>query len=255
MKLIIDTESATVQLGEQDDLRQLPLYGTEAFELLSELWLKVGWAQRYSYTFTWLGRPIIQLPEDVLRIQEAIFSLKPDIVIETGIARGGSLVLYASLLELLGNGRVIGVDIEIRPHNREAIEAHPLAPRITMIESSSTDPAVVGAIAEQVTETDRVLVILDSNHSREHVRDELRAYAGIVSVGSYMVATDGIMHILEAVPGGQPGWDRDNPMQAARDFVAENQDFAIEDPPLLFNDGGIESRVTYWPGAYVKRLR
>ena len=255
MKLIVDTDRTTLEIHEEETKRELPLYGPGAFDVLSELWVKVGWAQRYSYTFTWLGRPIIQLPEDILRIQEVIYTLRPDVVVETGIARGGSLVFYASLLELLGNGRIIGVDIEIRPHNREAVETHPLSSRISMIEGSSTDPAILDQVASQIAETDRVLVILDSDHSRAHVLNELRAYSGIVSVESYMVATDGIMHILEDVPGGQQGWRTDNPMQAARDFVEENQDFALENPPLLFNDGGIDSRVTYWPGAYVKRLR
>src|SRR5262249_2601890 len=156
-------------------------------------WLNVGWTQRYSYSFTWLGRPLIQLPEDVLRIQEVIHRVKPDVIVETGVAHGGSLILYASLCKAMDRGRVIGIDIEIRPHNRSAIEAHPLAHYITLIEGSSTDASVVGRVKSLIKPSETVLVILDSNHTRGHVLAELEAYAPIVTPNSYIVATDGIM--------------------------------------------------------------
>ena len=255
MKIIIDTDAKTVQTDTGKEVDLQPLFSKRSFQLISELWIKTGWAQRYSYTFTWLGRPIIQLPEDVLRIQEVIYRVRPDVIIETGIARGGSLILYASLLELLGAGRVIGVDIEIRPENRTAIEAHPLASRIAMIEGSSTNPDVVRRVAEQVDPGDRVLVILDSNHTREHVLNELRAYAPLVTVGSYVVSTDGIMNKLTEVPGGSRAWAEDNPEMAARDFAEENSDFVVKEPGFLFNESELDERVTYWPGAFVKRIR
>src|SRR6187397_1293200 len=121
MKLLIDTTSKSLSV---DDGRALDLYGKEAFELISDLWLKTSWNQKYSYTFTWMGRPIIQHPEDLIRLQEAIFTLRPDVIIETGVAHGGSLIFYASLFKAMGHGRVVGIDIEIRPHNRAAVEAH-----------------------------------------------------------------------------------------------------------------------------------
>ncbi len=254
-KIIIDTDAKTVETSGDAEPQHHPLFSKPAFELISDLWIRVGWAQRYSYNFTWLGRPIIQLPEDIIRIQEVIYQLQPDLIIETGIARGGSLIFYASLLELLGKGRVLGVDIEIRPENRRAIEAHPLYPRITMIEGSSTDSKVLDQVTGYVTAKDRVLVILDSNHTRHHVLNELRLYAPLVSIGSYAVATDGIMNRLADVPGGDSSWKQDNPEAAARDFVAERDDFVLEEPQLLFNESDLTQRITYWPGAFLKRIR
>src|SRR5438552_10863236 len=129
MKLTIDTASQTLTRADGNDTAELPLYSREAWELVSREWIRVGWNQKYQYTFSWFGRPVIQLPEDLVRIQEVIYSVKPDVVVETGVAHGGSLIFYSSLCEAMGKGRVIGIDIEIRPHNREAIEAHELAHR------------------------------------------------------------------------------------------------------------------------------
>src|SRR5262245_19208614 len=133
MKLTIDTDTRTLILEDAGRSRTLELYSPEAFEHLSRQWIRVGWNEKYQYTFSWLGRPIIQLPEDIVRVQEVIYRVKPDVIIETGVAHGGSLVLYASLAKAFGRGRVIGIDIEIRPHNRAAIESHPLASLITLI--------------------------------------------------------------------------------------------------------------------------
>lgn len=254
MKFIIDTDVRTIEKCGAGKTERFDLFSEPGFEIISDLWVKAGWAQRYSYTFTWLGRPIIQLPEDVLRIQEVVFRLRPDIIIETGIARGGSLILYASLLELLGKGKVVGVDIEIRPENRRAIETHPLASRISMIEGSSTAPETVSQVARHVKSDDEVLVILDSNHTREHVLNELRLYAPMVSVGSYAVATDGIMYLLTDVPGGKLAWEQDNPRSAAQDFVSQRDDFVIEEPQFLFHQSELTRRVTYWPDAFVRRI-
>src|SRR3954451_12502458 len=129
MKITIDTDSKTFVVHDGGGNRTLNLYEREAFEVISDVWLKTSWNQKYSYTFTWMGRPIIQHPEDLVRLQETIYTLKPDVIIETGVAHGGSLIFYASLMKAMGKGRrVVGVDIEIRPHNRAAIEAHELAP-------------------------------------------------------------------------------------------------------------------------------
>jgi cephalosporin hydroxylase len=134
MKLIIDTTEKTLTCEIDSQKQVLYLYTKEAFELISLQWVKVGWNQKYSYTFSWLGRPIIQLPEDMIRIQEVIYQVKPDVIIETGVAHGGSLIYYASLFKAMGKGRVVGVDIEIRPHNRKAIEEHELSSFITLVE-------------------------------------------------------------------------------------------------------------------------
>lgn len=227
----------------------------EAFAAASRAWLRAGWDTKHVYSFTWMGRPIIQLPEDMVRLQELIWREKPDVLIETGIAHGGSLVFYASLFEAMGHGHVIGIDIDIRAHNRGAIEAHPMMKRITMIEGSSIAPDVVEQVKEQVGEGENVMVVLDSNHSRDHVLGELRAYAPLVQVGGYMVATDGIMQDLVGAPRANVDWDSSNPQQAARDFVASDNRFLIEEPEWLFNEGLVRDRVTYWPSCYVKRIR
>ena len=169
MKIIIDTEAGTLIEETQAGAETFDLYSREAFERISRQWVKVGWDQGYSYTFSWMGRPVIQLPEDMIRIQEVIWRLAPDVVIETGVAHGGSLVFYAGLLAALGKGRVIGVDVEIRPHNRAAIEAHPMSGRIQLVEGSSTAPETVAAVRAAIAPGETVLVILDSNHSRDHV--------------------------------------------------------------------------------------
>lgn len=253
MKLILDTEVNTLTIEDDKKTHQLPLYSKEAFELISKQWVKVGWNQKYPYTFSWMGRPIIQLPEDILRTQEVIFSLQPDVIIETGVAHGGSLIFYSSLCKALDKGRVIGVDIEIRPHNRKAIEEHPLNDRITLIEGSSVDSNIVEQVRALVKPNETVLVILDSNHSYQHVMAELIAYSPLVTPGSYIVATDGIMLDLADVPRGQEHWDRDNPAEAALDFAASNPEFTIEQPSWPFNESDLTNNITHWPHAWLKR--
>jgi cephalosporin hydroxylase len=253
MRILIDTDLAQVKVEDGGAIRELPLYTPEAFSVLSRQWVRVGWAQRYSYRFTWLGRPMIQLPEDVLRIQEVIWRLKPDVIVETGVAHGGSLVYYASLCELANRGRVIGVDIEIRPHNRRAIEAHPLASRIELIVGSSIDESIVRQVRTATDGASCVLILLDSNHTKAHVRAELEAYAPLVTAGSYIVATDGIMCDLHDVPGGQRDWSWDHATAAAREFVEMHPEFVLEPPQPLFDEGGIGEGVTYWPGGWIRR--
>lgn len=254
MKFIADTDAKTLTIIEARGNRTLPLYTREAFETVSDLWVKVGWPLGYSYTFSWMGRPLIQLPEDVLRIQEVIFAVKPDFVVETGVAHGGSLVLYASLLEAMGRGRVIGVDIEIRPPNRQAIEAHPLSKRIELIEGSSTAPDIVAEVKRRIPAGARVLVILDSNHTKAHVAEELECYHDLVSVDSYIVATDGIMSEMHDVPRGRPEWTHDNPTEAAKEFAARHPEFLLRQPDWCFNESQLERNITHWPGAWLRRI-
>lgn len=254
MKLILDTEAKTLTMDNAGQTKVLDLYSKAAFEAISREWVRVGWNQKYPYTFSWMGRPVIQLPEDMIRMQEAIFQIKPDVIIETGVAHGGSLIFYSSLCKAMEKGRVIGIDIEIRPHNRAAIEAHPLSDRITLIEGSSTAPEIVAQVKSQVQPGETVLVILDSNHTYGHVANELEAYADLVSPGSYIVATDGIMYDLADVPRGQAEWATDNPTWAARDFAAKHPEFVIEQPAWPFNESELEHNITHWPGAWLKRV-
>jgi cephalosporin hydroxylase len=193
-----------------------------------------------------MGRPVIQLPEDLLMVQELIHKVQPQVIIETGLAHGGSSVFYASLLEVLGKGRVISIDIEIRPHNRKAIEAHPLKKRITLIERSSLAPETLEEVRKLVSPNEKVMVVLDSNHTKEHVRKELELYGPFVTSGSYIVAADGIMEDLIDVPGGKAEWARDNPKAAVLEFLAAHPEFELDSEPARLG-------VTYWPDGYLRR--
>ncbi len=253
MKLTIDTDQRTLTVEEAGRTRSLDLYSKPAFEEISRQWVRVGWNQKYQYTFSWLGRPIIQLPEDMVRAQEALFRVQPDVILETGVAHGGSLIYYASLCKALGKGRVIGIDIEIRPHNRKAIEAHPLAGAITLIEGSSTDPGIVAKAKALIKPGETVLVFLDSNHTKAHVAAELQAYHGFVTPGSYIVATDGIMCDLADVPRGAAAWAQDNPAAAAREFATAHPEFVLEPPPWPFSESTLTENITHWPDAWLRR--
>ncbi|MHC8304972.1 cephalosporin hydroxylase family protein [Pseudomonas sp. PB3P13] len=183
---------------------------------------------KYTYHFSWMGRPIIQLPQDMMAMQEIIWQVKPDLVIECGIAHGGSILYYASLLELQGHGEVLGIDRDIRAHNREAIEAHPMFKRVSMIEGSSLDLAVVEQVRAAAAGK-KVILVLDSNHTHEHVLQELRLYAPLVSVGSYCVVMDTVVENMpeDAFPD-RPWGKGDNPRTAVWAYLEENRDFEID---------------------------
>jgi len=253
MRIIMDTTEKKLIIQNGDEINTYDLYSKKAFELVSDQWLKMGWNEKYLYTFTWMGRPVIQLPDDLLRIQEVIVSVKPDVIIETGVAHGGSLIFYASLCKMMERGRVIGIDIEIRPHNRKAIEAHPLKPYITLIEGSSTDPVIANRVKKMVAPNETVLVILDSCHSKSHVMDELNSYSDLITPGSYIVATDGSMKDLYDVPRGKPEWKWDNPTVAAIEFSHVHKEFILEQPAWQFNESELEQNITHWPRAYLRR--
>lgn len=251
-KILIENNQVIVE--SEHDRSTYELGSPEAFHIISQVWLRSGWDNKYVYSFTWMGRPIIQLPEDLIRIQEIIYSIKPDVIIETGIAHGGSLIFYASFCKAMEKGRVIGVDIEIRSHNRKAIELHPLFPLITLIEGSSVDPLIVGKVKREVRPAEKVLVLLDSCHTKDHVLAELNAYGPLVTKDSYIIAMDGIMEQLVGAPRSQQDWSWNNPQNAAREFVERNPNFVFEEPQFLFNEGSISKRVTYWPLGFIKRV-
>jgi cephalosporin hydroxylase len=251
--ITIDEEAGTVTFDDQGEERTLPLASAEGFARVSRAWLRAGWDAKHVYGFTWMGRPIIQLPDDLVRIQEVIWAVQPDVIVETGVAHGGSLIFYASLFQVMGRGRVIGVDIEVRPHNRSAIEAHPLFPRITLLEGSSIAPEIVAQVKSLLKPDERVLVLLDSNHEKAHVLAELDAYAPLVSPGSYIVAMDGIMEQVAGAPRTKPDWTWNNPRQAVREWLPRHSEFVLEEPAWSFNEGSAKERVTYWPDAFLKR--
>ena len=205
---------------------------------------------KYSYNFSWMGRPIIQYPQDMVAMQELIWEIKPDIVVETGIAHGGSLIFYSSILELIGKGSVLGIDIDIRKHNREAIESHPMYKNISMIEGSSVSEDVLSQVRDAVAGKGTVLVVLDSNHTHEHVMKELELYSPFVTKGSYLVVFD---TIVEDMPEGSfpdRPWDKgDNPKTAVWEFLKNDDNFDI--------DKNIQNKllITVAPDGYLKRIK
>jgi len=207
---------------------------------------------QYSYNFSWMGRPIIQYPQDMIAMQEIIWELKPDLIIETGIAHGGSLIYYASLLELIGKGQVLGIDIDIREHNKLEIENHPMYKRIKMIQGSSIDPDIVERVNEYATGKATILVVLDSNHTHEHVLAELQMYAPFVSLNSYVVVFDTIVEKLpdNYLPGHQRSWGTgNNPFTAVNSFLELNSQFEI--------DQSINNKllISVAPDGYLKRIK
>jgi cephalosporin hydroxylase len=254
MRYSIDTEQQRIRVEGDGTVQSIDLFSEEGFGVLSRLWLTVGWSLKYSYQFSWLGRPIIQLPEDMVRIQELIYEVRPDVIIEIGIAHGGGQVFFASLCKLMGKGRVVGVDIEMRPHNRAALEAHELYPLITVVEGSSTEPAVVERVKAEIGAAERALVFLDSHHARDHVLGELEAYGPLVGVGSYVIVADGIMEEIVGAPRTRPEWARDNPKRAIAEFLTRHPEFKSMPPPRPFDEAMISQAVTYWPDGYLRRV-
>ena len=204
----------------------------------------------YSYNFTWMGRPIIQYPQDMIAMQEIIWDIKPDLIIETGIAHGGSIIYYASILELIGKGEVLGIDIDIRSHNRAEIESHPMSKRITMLEGSAISQEIIEKIKPFVEGKKTVMVCLDSNHTHDHVLAELQLYSPFVTVGSYLVAFDTIVEDLPADLYNDRPWSvGDNPKTAVWEFLKSNDDFVIN------NEIDNKLLVSVAPSGYLKRVK
>ena len=206
---------------------------------------------KYSYNFSWLGRPIVQYPQDMIAMQEIIWHIKPDLIIETGIAHGGSLILSASMLELIGgNGQVLGIDIDIREHNRVEIEKHPMFKRISMIEGSSIATEVIEKVKTYVYGRETVMVLLDSNHTHDHVLDELKLYSPFVSKGSYLVVFDTIIEDMPNELFNERPWGKgNNPKTAVHEFLKTHKEFEI--------DKDIENKllITVAPGGYLKCVK
>jgi cephalosporin hydroxylase len=223
----------------------------EELKSLSLEWIQKAGKHRYSYNFSWMGRPIIQHPTDMLGLQEIIWSVKPDLIIETGIAHGGSLIFSASMLELLGeSGRVVGIDIDIRSHNRAAIESHPMSKRITMFEGSSFDPGIVAKVSELAKTSEKVMVVLDSNHTHAHVADELALYSPFVTKGSYLVVFDTIIEDVEPNWNPDRTWGKGNsPKTAVWDFLKVNDRFEID------RDMEAKLLVTVAPDGYLRCVK
>ena len=218
---------------------------------LTKKWFDLSSKYEYSYHFTWLGRPIIQYPQDIIALQELIWQVKPDLIIETGIAHGGSLIFSASMLELLGgNGQVLGIDIDIRAHNRVEIEKHPMFKRITMIQGSSTDPEITKKVYEFAKAKKKILVVLDSLHTHDHVAKELELYSPLVSKGSYLIVFDTIVEDMPDDSFPDRPWGKgNNPKTAVWEFLKKNDRFVI--------DKDIENKllITVAPDGFLKCVK
>ncbi len=216
----------------------------------SKKWFSQTYKYEYSYHFRWLGRPIIQYPQDIMALQEIVWDVKPDLIIETGIARGGSLIFFASLLELIGKGSVLGIDIDIRSHNRKEIEKHPLFKRINMIEGSSIDEKIVKDVYNVARGKKSIMVVLDSNHTHDHVLKELKFYSPIVTKNSYLVVFDTVVADLPRHYFTKRPWKKsNNPKSALIEFLRNNRQFRI--------DNKITNKlvITAAPDGYLKRIK
>ena len=230
--------------------------GSATMKIAAERFMESSIAPKYSYNFSWLGRPIIQYPQDIVAMQEIIWQTQPDLIIETGIAHGGSLIFSAAMLELNaacgGNpeAAVLGIDIDIRAHNRKAIEEHPMARRITMFEGSSVASDIVDKVRALTSDKDTVLVCLDSNHTHEHVLAELEVYAPLTGVGSYCVVFDTVIEDLPAGLFPDKPWDKGaNPKTAVHQWLKDHREFEI--------DRAVDDRllISVAPGGFLKRVR
>jgi cephalosporin hydroxylase len=221
------------------------------FESLSKSWFMESCKHKYSYNFTWLGRPIIQYPQDIIALQEIIWKVKPDLIIETGVAHGGSLIFYASILELLGGDRqVLGIDIDIREYNRAEIESHSMFKRITMIQGSSINNSIIQQVYDFARDKKHVLVTLDSNHTHEHVLKELHLYSSLVTKNSYIVVLDTIIEDMPEDSFPDRPWGKgNNPKTAVWEFLRVNDRFKI--------DKEIENKllITTAPDGYLKCIK
>lgn len=214
-------------------------------------WMRHADEYKYTYNFTWLGRPIIKYPNDIVVMQEVIWDVQPDLIIETGIAHGGSIVFSASMLEMIGgDGQVLGIDVDIRDHNRERIENHPMYDRIEMVEGDSVSDDIVDVAAEYVSESDTVMVFLDSNHTHDHVLAELERYSEFVTEGSYLVLPDTfIEHFPEGYYDDRP-WDvGNNPMTALREFLDGTDEFEVDEKKSF------KAMISEAPNGYLKKVR
>jgi len=220
----------TIPFDEECKLNAARMASSQEINDLTLRWICKTAPYKYTYNFKWLGRPIIQFPQDMFAMQEIIWTTRPDLIVETGIAHGGSLVFYASMLELIGaNGMVVGIDVDIREHNRKEIEKHRLFHRISMIEGSSLDEAVVKEVYRIAKGKKKVLVALDSTHTHEHVLRELQQYASLVTKGSYIVVFDTIIESMPVDSFPDRPWNKgNNPMTAVHEFLKCTDRFEVD---------------------------
>jgi cephalosporin hydroxylase len=254
MRIEIDTTTKELTLHQADESKTIGLYSREALPILAELWLKTEWSTERWRAFSWAGVQMLQLPEDTIRLHEAIWRLQPDLIIETGVYRGGGSIFLAGLCKLMDRGRVICVELDLRPEAKETLTQHPLSQYITCLEGSSTAPEILSRIKPAIDAAECCMVILDSNHSADHVFAELECYGAMLKPGSIMLATDGVMERLWDTPLGQPDWSSNNPVAAVKRFLRHRGDrFELIAPPAMYGEAQFDlPELTYFPHGWLR---
>jgi len=254
MKLLINTSTKKVHITKEYSKLNLSLYSKKAFNSLSNFWLEYIWNQKYTYRFTWLGFPIIQLPDDIINIQELIYKERPKYIVETGVAHGGSIIFYASLVKLLNLKKVIGIEKKIKKKNLTNLQKDPLKNYFKIMQGDSTSEEIVKKV-KSIIKKNKTLVILDSNHSSEHVYKELVAYSNILQKKSLIVATDGIVDFMQFAPRRLKYNKKGGPILAIKKFLSENKKFKQINPTNLFNESNVDQNVTHWQNGWIRKIK
>lgn len=253
MVITIDTDRASVTVVQAGRTAEHPLYSPEAFHLLSREWLKLGWNLGHWQTFSWLGRQFLQLPDDMLRLAEAVWRLRPSVIVETGVYDGGGTLWLATLCRMMDHGRVVAIDCEPRPGLREAFAEYG-AGRITFLEADSADPRTAASVAALVQPGESVFVFLDSDHTRRHVAAELAHLAPLVTAGSYLVVADSNLPDLADLPNGEPAWTTDHPGAAVDEFLRTHPEFFRDPPQPLFGAAPGMRQLSYFSNTWLRRV-
>lgn len=252
MRITIDTEAGTLGCTENGDAAEYSLYSPDAFRILSREWIALGWNLGHWASFSWMGRQLLQLPDDVLRLAELLWQIRPDVIVETGVYDGGSTLLFASLCRLSGTGRVISVERELREGVREAIREG-AGDLVAVIEGDSSLAETAQQVREMIRPGERVCLFLDSDHSMGHVGAELRNLGPLVSAGCYAIVADSVCRDLAHMPQGEVSWIHDHPGAAVDEFLRAHPEFVRERPVPLFSSGVDFSEVSYFPATWLKR--
>jgi cephalosporin hydroxylase len=252
MRITIDTETQLLSVEEAGVTTGHGLFSPEAFQILSRQWLLLGWNLGHWSTFSWMGRQLLQLPDDVLRLAELLWTQRPAAIVETGVYDGGSTLFFASLCRMFGGGRVISIENEFRPGVRQAIQ-QAAGELVTMIEGDSASPDIATQVRQLIQPGERVCVFLDSNHTASHVAAELRHYSPLVPPGSYLIAADSICRDLAGTPQGDRAWSRDNPATAVDQFLGEHPEFERVRPPCRYPADADFTFLSYFPNTWLRR--
>jgi cephalosporin hydroxylase len=252
MRIIIDTESRVLQFTDTGAATEYSLFSPEAFRILSRQWIVLGWNLGHWSTLSWMGRQLLQLPDDVLRLAELFWKLRPDVIVETGVYDGGSTLFFASLCRLYGAGRVISIERELRPGVREAI-GQAASGLVKLIEGDSASPETALQAQRNIRPAERVCVFLDSDHATQHVAAELRHFGPLVSRGCYLIVADSICPALAHTPQGESTWSYDHPGKAVDEFLARHPEFSRQRPTALFSAAFDFTELSYFPSTWLRR--